>query len=302
MEGTYSPEAQSFESDEFSVTASGKDGDGPVNLITFIPRPPTENRGGGCSWSPANFQTGSSGEIAMWCSDSEGDALSAEVIEGPLHGTAGAPAVRPIPYAEFEILIPYTPDAGYEGDDFVRVAVDDGLGSRNEILVEINVTPSPPRPREPRPEVTPLPIPRPEDLAPQGTTGGRALARQVLGTQRVRRVRTPAAEVWAARRLSRGRLLRTRRAPGLLVLCKRRCRLRSESRLVTSRPVGGSGRPYRSAMTAQRRSGRLIWVVTSGADRRALRRGVAPRAAFKLGLRPAGRTRSRLRHTIRVGR
>jgi VCBS repeat-containing protein len=65
-------------------------------------------------------------ELPLGGSDPDGDSLSAEVLEGPSHGTLVGGT--------------YTPDANYHGPDSVRFRVSDGSSS-DEGTVSITVTP-----------------------------------------------------------------------------------------------------------------------------------------------------------------
>jgi len=298
IDATYVPSDDSGASDDFDVTASGSHGDG-TSTVEMFPREPPANGGGGCGWSPAAIVADTAGEIDLSCSDDDGDPLSAEVIGGADHGTAGAVAVVPATYGNQTIVVPYTPNGGYQGYDCVKVRISDGYGLQFDISVDINVAPPPPAPPAPvppppppPPPPTPVPLGPPSGLGasstPQAMIAAMSGAPQTLGTSRVQRFPGPqGARLAAPAHLSRTTLLGRRAAPGLLVACPVVCQLRSSVELAVRRRSGVRGR-WGDVLTVAPDEAQLLWVALDRAQVRTLRRFHRATLVLSLRLRVAG--------------
>ena len=288
LDGTYVPSGASAEPDPFTVTTDGERGAGPVSRMAIVPVSLPENHGGGCGWSGLETAPGTPGLARITCTDDEGDPLGAEVVAEPLHGSAAPAAVVPALYGAQDIVVPYTPDAGHEGYDCIKVRISDGHGYSTVIQVDIQVRDAPVHiPWPSLPDGLPgLGVPQPPPVgAPLPVVRG--YARDVLGTKAVRRA---ASGVWFARRLSRARLLREGAVPGALVLCPEGCRVRASSRLA------GTARAARRRVAADVAAGgaQLLHLALDARQRTRLRRARKPEAAFAARLDPGGAVRRTL--------
>lgn len=284
---TYQPLGSSLGRDPFSVRGIGGMGAGPVVPMEMVPIPYTDNGGGGCGYSPTSITVDTPGTIKFSCTDSEGDLLSAEVLKQPDHGTVGAAVVEPNQYAEQRISIPYTPDPGYTGYDWIQVSVTDGYGLEFELKLDIHVH----QPFFPFP-VGPIPPSQETDANPK------RLAKQLFG--KAKRVRgLSGAKVWRAKKLSARKLVRRGELPAVVVGCKRECQVRSKQVLLP----GGSKR---------RRAGRTVDLLRSGSsnvislklnrsERRAVRNGKRSKAKISLVVDGRGKPR-RVSSSIRLSR
>jgi hypothetical protein len=304
IEATYTPSGDSMEPDPFTITASGPHGDGPPLRAAIVPRPYSENGGGGCGQQYPDIRSDQAGVVTLTCEDTEGDPLSAEVVTDPKHGTAESPVVTDGADGRSHIAVPYTPDHGYDGYDSLKVKVQDEYGFQVDLVVDILVrwpyspwpddlgTSLPPLP--PSPSLPPLPPAAPSTTRAEAIS---SLAEQALGTTHVKRVKSSdGAQVWARSQLSRAELLRSGQAPGVVVVCLRACQVRADSALSTGR--------RRSKTAASRTPGEseLVSVTLTRGERAALRRARKPRAVFNLNVRPAGGAATVVRRSIRVGR
>ena len=297
-DATYVPRDDSLEPDEFALTSTGARGSGPQVRMAIVPRPLPENSGGGCGWSGVNVAPGSAGVVEISCSDGDGDDLSAEVVGGPLHGTAGPPALLPDLYGNTKISVPYVPNPGYEGYDCVKVVIGDGNGLGFEISVDIFVakpyelpTP-PPLPLPPVPVPLPQLPPSPAPLPPGFDAIVRTYAKDVFGTDSVKRLPSPGhSRVYAPARLPRRELVREGRAPAIFVVCPGGCRIRSDARLYTGSRARGARR--RTAAAAAAGQAQLLWLDLDRRQRTALRRAAAEaRARFAVAVRAGGPART----------
>jgi hypothetical protein len=306
IDATYVPVDDSLERDPFSVTASGSDGDGPTAHMAIVPRALPDNAGAGCGWSPADITVDVPGAVHVICGDDDGDPLSVEILSEPRHGTIAPALITPARFGQSDITIPYVPNPAYEGYDCVKIKVTDGNGLGLELAIEIWVRPAPlpidSFPALPLPPVPPLPPLPPGPLSSQQV---RAAAERALGSRAVRRLRTAgAAEVWARSQLSRHDLLRYGRAPGLVVVCSTRCRIRADARLAAGARSVRSLRASRRSTLRAATSGQpeVVSLTIDGTERRALRRARKARAKFTLRIRAgAGRTSS-LKPSIPISR
>lgn len=166
--GLYVP-AEGSDRDEFRVVAGGLRGDGPVTRMAIVSAPETSNVGnGGCGWSGGNTP-GLPVTLTMWCDDHEGDPLSATVVGGAEHGTAGRPVVTPGANGDDVISVVYTPDPGFVGLDCVQLLISDGRGFDRTLEIDVYVTAPVPVPLvlPPVPEVPPVPpLPEPPPVPP----------------------------------------------------------------------------------------------------------------------------------------
>jgi hypothetical protein len=122
----------------------------------------------------------------------------------------------------------------------------------------------------------------------------------VLGTKSVRRLPSaPGVQVWAATRLSRQALLRGGRAPGVVVVCRAGCRLRSSMALDLGRRARKANRVHTAAAIRAGQS-RVLWASVAPRERPALRRARRPRAAFSVTVRPAGGRPRKVRRAIGI--
>jgi hypothetical protein len=327
IDATYVPADSSLELDPFSVTASGAAGDGPVARLAIVPRPLPENGGGNCGYGPAYVRAAQPVRMIVTCADDEGDALSAEVLVEPRHGTVAPAVVAPAKFGYSDITIPYVPNPGYVGYDCVKVKVSDGHGLVFVIIIDIWVLPTyapipiagpmPPLP----PELPPLPpglpplppglpplppgLPPLPPLAPRSEEGTqaamvRALAERGLGTTAVKRLRAAGgAEVWARSELSRRDLLTHDQASGLVVVCLAGCEIRADTRLATGLPASRASRNESVAAKTPGES-QVLLLTLSRAERSALSRMRKPRATFRVRVRAASGKPLSVRRSMRI--
>jgi hypothetical protein len=299
-DATYVPADEGTEPDRFSVTATGASG-ATTTPMWIKPRPLPTNGGGGCGYSTASVTVNVPSELWINCSDQDGDPFAVEIVRAPQHGTITPAVLTPALYGSEQITIPYVPDAGYVGYDCVQVKITDGNGLEFDIPIDIWVAPPPP-PVEPPdlPDLPPLPRPPIDvELDPQAV---REQVSEALGTTAVKRIRKAVGlEVWARRELSRRDLLRRGQAPGIALICRRRCQARTVATLSTGQRAL---RATRSKAVTAATAGRLHVVSLSvgRSQRRVLRRGRAVRGEFKLSVRPLGGERSSLQRSIPVAR
>jgi hypothetical protein len=296
IDALYAPADDSLEADPFSVTASGPRGGGPTAHMAIVPRALPENGGGGCAYGPADVVTDAPGAVMLDCSDDDGDPLSVEILSAPRHGSAAPAVVTTGFFGVSNITIPYVPDPGYEGYDCVRLKVTDGHGLAFDIAIDIWVRPRPPLVEAPPylPPLPPLPLP---DASAEPV---RAQVERALGTTAVRRLhKTRGAEVWARRKLSRRDLRRWGRAPGLVVVCSARCKIRSDSRLATGlRSVRASrGKAVTAASAGQVQ---VLSLAIGRTERRALSRARKPRAKFSVSVRAGAGRAAAVKRSIPV--
>src|SRR5206468_230821 len=114
-----------------------------------------------------------------------------------------------------------------------------GHGLEFTMPIDIWVRPAPDPPVFAPPPLPPLPpIPVSDDGLPLKRV--RSAVQRALDTTAVRRLRNyKGAQVWGRSTLSRHDLVRWGRAPGIVVVCSKRCQIRSEARL-TGRGAKGS--------------------------------------------------------------
>ena len=314
VEGTYAPAGDGMASDEFAFTPSGPHGAGAPRRMMIVPRALPENGGGYCGYGGNYIYAGRPGSLVAHCIDDEGDPLTGELTVEPKHGTSGPPVTGPGRYGEDEIRIPYVPDPGFVGYDCVKLAVSDGHGFETEVVIDIWVTEAPPEPTgywegpppPPLPPLPPLPPGPPMPMPgagqdPPRTAPTRALAQQALGTTAVKRLSAgDGTEVWARARLSKSDLLRFGRSPGVVVLCRAACQIRSDSILAGLPSVRATRR--KGVATKTPGQAHVVTLDLSRAEQRALRRARRPRATFNLNVRAAGGRARALRRSIPIGR
>ena len=297
-EATYVPIDSSLDPDPFAVTPVGLGGTGPAGRMAMVPRPPSENGGGGCNDGYGHITAGVPGLLYSQCDDEEGDALSAEVVEEPLHGSAGPPLLTPAPFGATDLTIPYEPDPGFEGYDCVKVEVTDGHGLTMRFKMDIWVDPAPEIPPLP-PEIPPVELPDPP-IDPGVST--REAAQRALGTDAVKRMRgVEGAEVWARNELARGDLARYHRAAGMVVVCERSCHVRSTSRLAGSK-ASPPPRRNRSVLAGTPGQVHVLSLSVGRNEARALRRADRPRGRFQVSIRPAGEQPQLVKRSIPISR
>ncbi|MFN8113448.1 MAG: hypothetical protein U0R51_09615 [Solirubrobacterales bacterium] len=286
----YVPANLDGEPDPFSVTATGPSGDGPTARYEIVPRPDSENAGGGCWWSPANIRA--AGALGFSCNDDDGDPLTVEVVGPPEHGTTAPALIVPSHYGDSDISIPYVADPGYEGYDCVEVSVSDGHGMEFRLKIDIYVS---------KPIVIPDP-PDPPDLPIDPESDFLEIAKDALGTTAVKRVWSKGgAQVWARNELSRADLVRFRRAPGMVVICRAGCKLRSGTVLRSS------GRSFRRSRrdgvdAIEPGSAHVVSLTVAGKQRRMLAHAKRFSGRFSIRVKPASGHTGGLRRSIPVGR
>jgi hypothetical protein len=164
MDATYAPLPGGARDDRFTVAAAGALGTGPPAEIVMRVVPDGVDYGAGCGYSGVATTQGVPARLWANCSDSEGDPISAEIVDGPDHGTAAPPVATPALYGRTEFTIGYVPDPAFTGIDCVVLEVTDGHGNPMRLEIDIFVNPAPVvGPIEPPIEVPPV---DPPDDAP----------------------------------------------------------------------------------------------------------------------------------------
>jgi hypothetical protein len=294
IDAIYVPLGVNLAPDEFSVTATGAHGPGSAARMAIVPRPTSENGGGGCGWSGAGIATNTPGVVEIQCDDEDGDPLRAEIVTPVQHGVAPVATVTPTRYGASTIAVPYVPAPGYEGYDCVVIRVSDGYGFDMLIKVDIWV----------RPGWSPSPPPLfPDPALPIG--GGdrlKSVAQQALGTRLVERVRsTRGAEVWSRKEIPREDLLRQGQAPGVLVVCRSKCRIGANSVLT----AGGKPSPrrrHKSVDVVARGYAQVLSLTVARSERRILRKARRPTGRFELHISARGDRSRNLVEKVPVGR
>jgi hypothetical protein len=304
VDATYVPPDESLEPDPFAVTAIAPTGDGPAARYAIVPRALPENAGGGCGWSGATVGTDVPGEVVVTCSDGDGDPLSVEITTEPKHGEAGPAVVTPARYGDSTIAIPYMPDPGYEGYDCVKVRITDGHGLVFDLPVDISVQPLPP-PAPPLPPLLPPPELPPVSLPGAPGAGGEPVlsaVRRALGTKAVKRLRGGGTQIWARSELSRADLVRYFHAPGVVVVCTKRCQISSDWKLSASGVrAAGAARP-KALTAATARHPEVLSLTVGRPERRALGFGRKARAKFTVRVSAGGSPAIKLARSIPVSR
>jgi hypothetical protein len=156
--------------DPFGVTPKGPRGDGPEARMEIVLRDESSNGGGSCGWS-GSAVTAPGVPTTVWasCSDNEGDAFTAEVVQPPRHGVVTPPVVTRGRYGFDDITLAYQPAPGFTGWDCVEVRVVDRFGEGFTLMFDLIV-------REPEapvgvPPVEVPPVEPPEVELPTGGTG-----------------------------------------------------------------------------------------------------------------------------------
>lgn len=299
---TYAPRDDSVEPDPFTVSVSGPRGEGPPARMAMTPVPLPENNGGWCGSGYGSVTAGTPGTLTVSCDDNEGDTVSARVVREGRHGVTGPPVVTPAKYGSQDVTIPYVPEPGYEGYDCVELLVTDGHGSEYKIAIDVwiypkwELPPMPPLPTLPPPPTLP---PLPADLSPKEV---KTLASQMLGSEHVKQVHVDGgAQVWARSKLSRKELMRKGQAPGIVVVCSRKCKVRGDAALANgSRALRTSRRKTAAAVAA--RQPHVMSLALGPAERRALGRAKKPQAKFNLNIRAGGGKTTSLKRSIPVGK
>jgi VCBS repeat-containing protein len=140
---TYTPDANFFGSDSFTVSVS--DGNGGTLLVAIPITVTSENDAPVASAAPATTveDTPVSGQIAA--SDAEGDTLTYAVTTAPSNGTVTVGANG---------SYTYTPNANFNGNDSFTVTVSDGNGGTALVTIPVTVTPVNDAPAASAPPVT----------------------------------------------------------------------------------------------------------------------------------------------------
>lgn len=306
VDTVYDPADASMEPDELSVQATGSRGDSPVQRFAIVPHDDSFNSGGGCGWWPIDTAPDTAGEARMICDDGDGDPLSAEVVDGPLHGTAGPPAIVADLFGQSRITVPYTPAPGYKGYDCIQVLVSDGHGMATKIQVDISVrdlrpasmpAPSPP------PPVAVATVPRSADDTAGSSTKRTPVAARLLGTNAVARIAAArtTARIWAPKHLSKRGLLLKQSVPGLAVICPRDCEVRAEVRLAGGPGHRRRGRRQQAVLLGVAGQASVMSLFADRADRRLLRLPERPVALFRLRVRVGQGAPVIVRRVVPVG-
>jgi hypothetical protein len=163
---------------------------------------------------------------------------------------------------------------------------------------------APPDPGEPA--ETGLPAGQPPPITPVVLPGRpsskpvRPLVERILGTRAVRRVHAArGAQVWARSKLSRRSLLRRGQAPGVVVVCSARCRVRADAVLAAGLAPIPSSRQTTLAEVAAGEP-QVLSLTLGEAERQALRRLRKPRARFRLSIRRNGAPATSLKRSIPI--
>ncbi len=150
IDATYVPEGSS--ADPFTVIARDAAGLEAASQLRFLPDP--SNGGRACSYSSATTRPSTPVTLGLTCMDAHGDPQSAAIHRAPEHGAASPPELGPAPYGGQHMSFEYRPDAGFEGNDTLEVAIaDDHGGPATVIPLEVAVftppAPDPPAPFQP---------------------------------------------------------------------------------------------------------------------------------------------------------
>ena len=190
MDATYAPLPGGARDDRFTVAATGALGTGPPAEIFMRVAPDGVDWGGGCGYS--GVATTQAVPARLWanCSDSEGDPLTAVIVDGPDHGTAAPPLATPALYGSTEFTIGYVPDPTFTGIDCVVIEINDGHGEGMRLELDIYVNPAPvvgpvePPPIEVPPVDPPVDLPVTEPPAPAPPARGGAVPVTAAAPQR----------------------------------------------------------------------------------------------------------------------
>ncbi len=244
--------------------------------------------------------SGVPGTFRLECDDEDGDPLFVVMEKPPLHGIASPAIVTPSRFGSYDIQIPYLSDPGYLGYDCMVVTITDGIGEGMKLTLEMDV-------REPLPEPTPFPeitLPPPISIPPVGIDRKSEMraAQKALGTTAVDKVRTRGgASVWARDELNRDDLIDYGRAPAMVVICRRKCQVRSGSVLGRKGSAPGRLRYAKSARYGNARDLQLVSLAIGREQRSDLRRRGALEGKFRLNIRPDGARPTRVERAIPVG-
>lgn len=159
-----------------------------------------------------------------------------------------------------------------------------------------NDEPAAPDPPATAPIANPVPVvlPPPLPSLPTAPTARevRRSVQQALGTRGVKRLRSAGGtQVWARTQVSRSDLLRYGRAPGLVVVCVKRCMIRSTALLAPTPRRAARRSRAETAVAATAGQPQVLSLSITRAERRALRRTPRARAKFTVKVRPGGSAR-----------
>jgi hypothetical protein len=201
---------------------------------------------------------------------------------------------RPEPeFPEFlEPLLPHLPPA-LEAPTLPTAPLEPGQLVEPPLPTTSTGTGGPPPPVQP-PVVDPAAVPAGESV--------RSVVERILGTRKVKRVhRAGGAEVWTRSKLSRRTLLNDGQAPGVVVVCEKRCRVRADAELAIGAHAIRSSR-RKTAAAVMPEQPHVLSLTLGPADQRALRSARRPRARFSLSVRPDGASPKSVKRSIPVSR
>ena len=113
---TYTPDDGYSGPDAFTYRASDGTADSAPATVSLTVIPPP-NQAPACDPVTATTETGTPVEVALDCTDPDGDSLDLETVGEPDHGSLGAVGGG---------TVTYTPDAGYVGADSFTYRASDG--------------------------------------------------------------------------------------------------------------------------------------------------------------------------------
>jgi hypothetical protein len=122
-------------------TFNGGDGNGSV--ASFV-----VSRAPSCADATATVAAGATVQLALSCTDPDGDTVTRSIAAGPDHGSLGA-----IDQGAGQVA--YTPAAGFAGQDAITFAGSDGTNPSSAARVTIDVTPVPGPEPQPATDATP---------------------------------------------------------------------------------------------------------------------------------------------------
>jgi large repetitive protein len=131
----YTPDPGYVGVDSFTLRGSDGRGVSETLVVRIRARAPDANYAPRCLSGGTQTDPGTPVTFKPTCTDPEDDALTLTIVEQPEHGTATGP--------DGSGQFTYTPDAGFEGDDAVRIRASDGQKSSPVLVYGLRVGDAP---------------------------------------------------------------------------------------------------------------------------------------------------------------